>query len=154
MPNTAEQPLSLEFSATDTNVRETMRHVMARIGAAGVAMEDANRLEIALAEALNNVVEHGFAGLDPGIVRLDLQSVPTSIRVEIADGGHPYPNNRLPEPKRHDLTCELADLPEGGFGWTLIHDLVSKIEYNRRAGENHLCMIFDLTVAEQARAEE
>ena len=46
---------------------------------------------------------------------------------------------RTPEPLRIDLAnCELADLPESGFGWVLIERLSSKVVFSRSGGRNHL----------------
>ena len=38
----------------------------------------------------------------------------------------------------------MDDLPEGGFGWGLIHDLTQGLSYRRVAEENHVRFRIDL----------
>ena len=50
------------FKATELEARSAIAETSGRLRAAGVPSARADEIEIALAEAINNVVEHAFAG--------------------------------------------------------------------------------------------
>lgn len=98
-------------------------------------------IEIVLAEVLNNTVEYG--GLHSHqCISLHAVAELECLKISITDDGHPYPEAKL----EGASFPHAEDLPEGGFGWGLIHRLASKIEYQRRNGENSLEIVFDQQV--------
>ena len=60
------------------------------------------------------------------------------LNVEIVDHGGELPEGKLPIGEMASLDVELEDLPEGGFGWFMIHHLTKDVRYDRVNGENHL----------------
>lgn len=92
--------------------------------------------EIVLAEVLNNIVEHAYAG-QSGDIALALEHHVHGVLVTVQDIGTPFPNAELPQGTLPDVTS-LAELPEGGFGWYLIRTLVRNLTYLRKDGCNHL----------------
>jgi serine/threonine-protein kinase RsbW len=58
------------------------------------------------------------------------------------------PDGKMPQPRTHDLSGRAEELPEGGFGWGLIHALTSTVRYDRRAQRNTLSMVFTLPEGE------
>lgn len=120
--------------------------------------EDAlGRLELVLAEVLNNIVEHGIgagraAGAAPDraiararAVHLLVSRETEGLRCVITDTGVLLPAECLAP--RSLPRCE-PELPEGGFGWYLIQDLARDLTYSRRDGRNRLA--FTLPVEETA----
>lgn len=93
--------------------------------------------ELILAEVLNNVVEHAYHGMAPGMVELSAEPCPNGIRFVITDSGRPMPNATLPAGVPADLNCAVDDLPEGGFGWTIIRQLAQDLQYQRKDGKNY-----------------
>lgn len=88
---------------------------------------------LVLAEALNNVVEHAYAG-GPGWIGV----VPLAGRGgrgwRIIDGG-------MPAPDFSNLPGVMPDgLAEGGFGWPLIRALTDQARQSRRRGWNVLTL--------------
>lgn len=112
--------------------------------AAQLPAETAGRAELALAEVLNNVGEHGYRGR-PGPVCLCLGLGPRSLFVRIEDQGCPMPGNRLPAGDMPDVAEEIADLAEGGWGWALIRLLTADLEYRRQ--DNHNLLTFRIPLA-------
>ena len=55
----------------------------------------------------------------------------------VSDTGAPMPGLCLPEGQFQPLK-DLADLPEGGFGWFLIRSLTEGLAYQRSKGLNRL----------------
>ena len=71
-------------------------------------------VEIVLAEALNNVVEHAYADY-PGRIEIGITPGEGFVFVQLVDAGLPMPEGELPG-GRLGKTTEIQDLPEGGFG--------------------------------------
>lgn len=99
-------------------------------------------IQIVLAEVLNNIAEHAFANRRTEIACLCLSPQGNSLRATMMDCGHPLPGLALPEGKLPDMGETVDDLPEGGFGWYLVHTLCSSIHYERIADVNRLTLDF------------
>lgn len=96
--------------------------------------------ELVVAEALNNIVEHAYQDARDGDIRVQLEFTPTRMRAVIVDNGAPMPNETLPRGLQANLDVETQDLPEGGFGWFLIHTLTDELTYQRLDGTNQLVL--------------
>ena len=125
------------FLAEPHAVRDALRRAVARF-ARRITPEDAGTLELALAEVLNNVAEHGYAGLPPGPVQLDLRRAGGDLHCVVEDEGHPMPGLVLPEGSLQPVAATVEGLAEGGWGWALIRDLTTDIRYTREDGRNRL----------------
>lgn len=91
-------------------------------------------VQIVLAEALNNVIEHGYGTTRLGAVVVGLQRAGGQIQIDIFDWGLPHPiaahgAENPPEP---------TDFAEGGYGVFLIRSLANRVRYRRESGRNHL----------------
>jgi len=95
--------------------------------------------ELVLAEAMNNIVEHAYAG-QPGRIELRMQPHAGGLAVSVTDWGRPMPGGALPPGNPPVLSAE-ADLPEGGFGWHLIRSLSTDLTYARVDGQNRLSFL-------------
>ncbi|MCT4372529.1 ATP-binding protein [Yangia mangrovi] len=134
--------LVLELSSSTAEVRAALGQVTEALGRGGYCAHARNCAELVLAEALNNIVEHAYAGQGPGRIRLWLQGVPGAIRLELRDRGRPMPDLALPEGRLKPLGHD-GDLPEGGFGWYLIRRLAAEVSYRRVGGENVLRLVLE-----------
>ncbi|WP_353472972.1 ATP-binding protein [Salipiger sp. H15] len=135
--------LALELEGEASEVRAVLARVTAALRLAGIAEGPCGIVELVLAEALNNVAEHAYAGALPGWIRLRLETHPEAVRLELRDRGRPMPNLVLPLGRPKPLGA-AGDLPEGGFGWYLIRRLAAEVAYRREAGENVLEMLVRL----------
>ena len=138
--------IDLRCAATPESVRETLIDLRARLSAIGLEERHLATVEIATAEALNNIVEHACCGLDTQEIRLNGMLRGDRLRLCLRDGGHPLPDGRLPDGPRPDPTGPQDTLPEGGFGWHLIRDLTERVRYHRVGGANHLWLQFHFGV--------
>jgi len=106
--------------------------------------DNADMVEIALAEALNNVVEHAY-GFETGHkVELSAELAPPGLSIDIRDSGKPLEGLSLPVAEAAMVDVPVDELPEGGYGWYLIHTLTSGVKYQRIEGQNRLTLQFDL----------
>lgn len=140
------QPSSFDhqFLAEEFAARDALCAVMKRLREMGLAEDQMGGVEIALAEVVNNIVEHAYADLDPGDIFLNAQFEDDQLKVHIKDRGHPLPDGELPEGRPADVSGAVDDLPEGGFGWFMIRTLARDIRYRREDGCNRLFLSFDL----------
>lgn len=94
--------------------------------------------ELVLAEVLNNIEEHSYAGKEGCRIDIHLIAEPDVILVETRDQGIPMPGLVVPEKRLpHNKVAQDA-LPEGGFGWYLIHELAPNPIYTRKDDINYL----------------
>ncbi|GAW34722.1 serine/threonine-protein kinase BtrW [Roseovarius sp. A-2] len=136
--------IRLDCIATESDVRDLLIDLRARLLAATLSVEDCGTIEIALAEALNNIVEHAFPSDAPGRIALRLHLSPARLRCELRDQGTALPGLAPPDSSLPELTGPPETLPEGGFGWSLIRTLTERLHYERHDGENRLTLEFNL----------
>lgn len=112
-----------------------------RLLAWGVDAGTANDVVLAVSEALNNVVEHGYRGLGG---RIDLTAVLSAgrLRVRIRDEGRENRAFAGLGRTKPDTDGPRQDLPEGGFGWFLIRQIAASVRYRRIGGANLLTLDF------------
>jgi len=100
--------------------------------------DDAQNLEIALAEIINNIAEHAYGEATDGPIELTVLADDTCLVFILVDQGLAMPGMSIPAAQVHDLDVPLLELPEGGFGWFLIRTLAGNLDYRRIDGQNHL----------------
>lgn len=131
-------------NATSLDVRRVLSDLRAHLKARHIDEDDCSKIELALAEALNNIVEHAYTLEGPGTITLLLNIGDDQLTCELRDAGKAMPDLVLPGATGPDVTSTLAALPEGGFGWSLIHALTVHLHYMRDGSENRLVLDFDL----------
>ncbi|WP_417603966.1 ATP-binding protein [Primorskyibacter flagellatus] len=134
--------LSLSFQSTSDAVRKTLECIAQAVADAGQNPTATNNIELAMAEALNNVVEHSFRDRENGQILLSIMLLEDSFRISIRHDGTPMPGLRLPAGKPATIGNEIANLPEGGFGWFLIRSLIIDATYSHRENWNELVLRF------------
>lgn len=109
-------------------------------------------VEIAVAEALNNVVEHAYHRRHEAGFSLVVRPFGDTLFIEIRDKGHPMPDNRVPDTPPPQPGDNRATLPEGGFGWHLIRSLADTLSYRREGEEN--CLVLGFAVPADRKQQE
>lgn len=122
-------------------VRDLLAALRARLRALGETEETCGTVEIVIAEALNNIVEHAYGGTG-GEIALDMARETGGLCCILRDRGRPLPGLRLPEGTAPPAVTPRESLPEGGFGWFLIRALTDRLDYARADGENRLTLHF------------
>ncbi|KUJ85384.1 ATPase [Ruegeria marisrubri] len=140
--------VELSFPAVEVAASAGLANLSAQLAARGLPQERAGDVKIALAEAINNVVEHAYAGMEPALVQVECRFGPNRLDILISDTGRPLPGARPPDGEPASVDTPLQDLPEGGFGWFLIRQLAKDVRYERRDGSNRLHLRFDLRCAD------
>ncbi|WP_238365644.1 ATP-binding protein [Mesobacterium pallidum] len=135
----------LSFESGDLATRDALKSVVGNLHSRGLGGELVGSVELVLAEILNNISEHAYADRPTGPVDLRMSVSGGLLRVEIVDQGIPLPDTGLPGMGDADVPAETAELPEGGFGWFLIHQLTESLQYRRDTGRNRLTVTFACT---------
>lgn len=130
--------LHLFFQADPVSIRRALKTALGITRDIVPAEERAGAVEIVLAEVLNNVVEHAYADSGHGMVELEVDRAPGALAFRILDEGLEMPGGAVPSGASHDLDVSERDLPEGGFGWFLIHELTEDLTYRRVGNRNEL----------------
>lgn len=116
------------IAADPAAVRGLLERLEAGPALAGLSPAERDCTLLVLAEALNNVVEHGYGG-GPGWIGL-LRGPERAWR--IVDAAVPVP--QIP------VRGMPGGLAEGGYGWPLIRALTAEVRLRRRRGLNVLTL--------------
>lgn len=138
--------VAFRFRADMGEVRAVLRRAVARF-ARQITAEDAGALELTLAEVLNNVVEHAYAGQPGGPISLTIWREPARLGCLVEDRGKAMPGLAPPEAPLAAVAGRAGDLPEGGWGWALIGAMTEDLAYDRRQGVNRLSFGLPLAAA-------
>jgi serine/threonine-protein kinase RsbW len=100
-----------------------------------------NRLQIAVDEAVTNIIEHGYAGQQRGHgeiwIRIDASK--DRFRIEIADDGASFDPNTLSD---LDIASHVAQGNHGGLGVFLMRKIMDVVDYRFEAGvRNRLVLV-------------
>ena len=141
VPALAQQSAKVTIPGDQMAVRNGLRALFDTILLRSLSENGRGTVEIVLAEALNNIVEHAYASQD-GEIEITLQLRQNELVCKISDTGLPMPDEKLPAGILAPLK-PAADLPEGGFGWHLIRSLSKDLDYRRENGRNQLSFRLD-----------
>lgn len=107
-----------------------------------VGEQGAGDVELALVEAITNVIRHGY-GPEGGPVRVEAELDDGIVAFRIFDWGLPIPAKALAEAGLHRFEFDPEDiesLPVGGMGLSLIVVLMDDVSYTSENGQNTLSM--------------
>lgn len=95
-------------------------------------------LQLACDEAAANVIKHGYAGMNPGSIMLELCPGHKRISMILSDFGHPFEPAETQAP---DVNALLEDLPTTGFGLYFIYRTMDEVSYYTDEQGNHLVLV-------------
>jgi len=88
-------------------------------------------LKLAVDEACSNIVDHGYAGREPGTIGVAFKAEAERFVVTITDHGRAFAPSSAPTP---DLTSDWRERRTGELGWHLIRQMVDEINYESDSG--------------------
>nr|WP_319948565.1 ATP-binding protein [uncultured Shimia sp.] len=140
MPQTS--CFNLEFSASPGNVRTALNDLCVFLENNTISENHVGTAQIVAGEVLNNVVEHATRHQADGRIEITCEITFESLIFTVCDNGTPMPPGGIPNKGLPPVDTTLDNLPEGGFGWALVHLLTSGITYHRKQDKN--CLKFTL----------
>jgi serine/threonine-protein kinase RsbW len=111
-------------------------------GIPGVTHESLYDIQLAVDEACTNIISHGYAGMDPGSIILDLDIDPNRIVVTLTDFGHSFEPSSTPVP---DVNAPIEERELGGFGLFFIQQSVDEMDYQVTEDGNTMILTKYLT---------
>ena len=138
--------LHFAFVGNLQQVRVTLDAIDAEMAGRNLCPDARDNIQLVLAEVLNNVVEHAFRDRADGALSVTIEIGRDMLHCVVLDDGAPMPGLEMPNGERPEVVgIAVEDLPEGGFGWFLIHRLSESLHYERSEAGNRFT--FRLPVA-------
>ncbi len=107
----------------------------------GMDSSEAALIELAIVEALQNTIEHGYAGA-PGRFELEADVDQLRLRAEIRDTAPPVDLTRVVAPPDDQIfPHDRASLQERGRGLGIIRGVFDQVVFSRSESGNHLALI-------------
>lgn len=121
----SDAELSLSLKCRNKLIREVRQYVRDFARARGFSDDEIFDIELALNEAIANVIEHAYRGDENGKVdiKVVLDRVKEQLEIKIRDYG------RKTDPEKFK-SRDLTDLREGGLGLFLMRNLMDEVIYN------------------------
>jgi serine/threonine-protein kinase RsbW len=94
-------------------------------------------LQLAVDEACTNIISHGYAGLEPGSIILDLEVAPDRLTLSLTDFGHSFEPSSAPLP---NVEAPIEERELGGFGLFFIQQSVDEIDYQTTEDGNKMIL--------------
>ena len=151
VPPVRADGVEVVFPPTALGVRRALARVTRGLRARSIREADLQTLELVLAEAMNNVVEHAYLDRTGGDIALQVSDIGGALRCVIHDGGGPMPDGTLPKGHLPPAGLPLAEQREGGFGWHLIRELSTDLVYVRSRNRNQLTFLVPLEGGAESR---
>ncbi|WP_231476885.1 ATP-binding protein [Sulfitobacter mediterraneus] len=143
-------PFEVSLNNQQSDVRGALSALLAGLGPLALDVEEAGTVELVMAEALNNIVEHAYADRRrKEAIHIRCKQLRDGLHLRIVDRGMAMPDGKTPIGMAQNIDVDAIDMPEGGFGWFLIQDLAKDIRYQRVGHTNQL----DLRLAVALHAE-
>lgn len=131
--NEATRLLRIEFDALPERL-QLLRCLLRELAAgAGFAPEQRDAVVLAVNEACANVIQHAYAGREPGPVVLEAYALNAGLAFELTDWGQGVAIEQLqPRP--------LDQLRPGGLGMHFMQSILDGMEYRPSPEGNRMCM--------------
>lgn len=101
----------------------------------------ASRINLALEEAVTNVIMYAYPEGTAGKVDLEAVKDGNSLRFSLTDRGKVFDPTAAP---KADLSASVENRPIGGLGIHLIRSIMDSVSYRRLDGKNVLTMIINI----------
>ncbi len=101
--------------------------VVAEAEAAGFNEKEIYAVELALDEAVANIVEHAYGAEDVGEIVCTCEVSGGVLRIELEDKGKPFDPAAVPEPK---VGAPLEELGPGGAGLFLMRKMMDEVKFD------------------------
>ncbi|HWV13459.1 MAG TPA: ATP-binding protein [Sphingobium sp.] len=109
-------------------------HVRALCEAAAVPPDAMIDIELALAEAANNIIIHGYRGRSDGMIGVGVEITADSVTLELQDEGEAAPEGMFS--KCRTISADA----ESGRGVGIIQSCIDQINYVSEGGKNRLVL--------------
>ena len=131
------EPLALVLESSISEIPQMNEILAGYLSSHGIPEEDILDMQLAVEEAVTNIIRHGYHG-GPGEIRITCTVHSDSIETVIRDEAIPFNPLLLPPP---DIDTDTMDRPIGGLGVMLIRNLMQDVRYRFEEPHNILTLI-------------
>jgi serine/threonine-protein kinase RsbW len=103
----------------------------------GFSEEEILDTQLAVEEAITNVIVHGYAK-GPGTIVISCHTTRGIAEIQIEDSAPPFNPLSIPEP---NISAEIEERQIGGLGVFLIRQVMDEISYRYENGKNILVLV-------------
>lgn len=128
---------------SDLDAIPAVAEAIRKLSEASVGAEGADAVEIAVVEALTNLVKHGYPD-EPGRIEIAVRGETGGVTVDIFDTGQTIPDDILARAGTERFAFDPEDidgLVEGGMGLSIIFMTMDVVDYSPQAGRNWLHLV-------------
>lgn len=126
------------FSANISELTDMLAWVRDRLSDLDMSRTDKRKIELAVEEALVNVIRYAYKSAD-GKLRIEYRASPEhGVVFTIADEGEPF--NPLKKVYKINKKAPLEEREIGGLGLPFIFQLMDEISYQRKGDSNILSL--------------
>ena len=118
-----------------TTVSEWINELASQLG---ISPKGAFRLDLALAEAVSNIIDYAFDDEETHSIEVTLQYANHKATIQISDDGKPFDPLQAPEIV---LPRSLEEAQEGGLGIHLMRHYTDECHYRRQDDKNVLSLV-------------
>lgn len=118
----------LEISSDMQNLERVSNFVLDMARQARFTEQTTDHVQMAMDEAVTNVMEHAYGGRADGHINIECQVTAHELRIEIRDRGEPFDPDTIQEP---DIHSPLSERAIGGLGVFFMRKLMDKVEFSR-----------------------
>lgn len=130
--------MNMTFPASMDKLHQMLQFVRVEVHAAGFEGQQETQVELALEEAIVNIIKHGYEK-SSGNIEIHCTRIPyTGIKVVLIDSGIPY--NPLLNSRKIEALINAENRSIGGYGIYLIMKIMNQVDYEHKDGFNILTL--------------
>lgn len=131
------EDIHVSFCANLNSLHPMLEWIRAHLEEAGFSDVEVRRIEIALEEALVNIISYAYQGKE-GMIELNYHLSEKYVELVIKDQGLPF--NPLKQIKKADPLIPIEEREVGGLGILFILEIMDKVDYTRSRETNTLTL--------------
>ncbi|MFH0967002.1 MAG: ATP-binding protein [Methanobacteriota archaeon] len=128
---------TIVIHATIDAIEQVAIFLEEKLEKAEISMIEAARIQLAVEEAVTNVVMHGYDG-EPGNISIWCKTSQNRVIITITDTGSPFDPTTIPPA---NIIADLDNRNIGGLGVHLIRSVMDEVTYSRDGGKNQLTLV-------------
>ncbi|MEE9312929.1 MAG: ATP-binding protein [Planctomycetota bacterium] len=139
----------LEIQAHTQNLAVVREFLHSCIERSSLPQADANKVVLAVDEAVANTIQHGYEGRDDGTVEVQIEADGKKFSVKIRDNGLSYDAAAGSSIKADlDLNAHIQSGNKRGLGLFIMRRVMDEVRYTSREGDvNELTLIKYITAS-------
>ena len=128
---------SIVLTNDTKQLKQLTTFVQEACGAVGLSVDLTKKMNLAIEEAVTNVMMYAYPPEEVGTISIEAQSNDLRLKFTIIDRGTAFDPTTMPDP---DVSLPLEKRRKGGLGIFLMRKLMDSINYERIDGHNVLTL--------------